>query len=95
MRKLHSKAETIDTSFDLRAEPTTTRAAWDTVRDNLKRGMRLYILNGDLEPTGFTEVDIQQDFVDVLDNDVIKPLMKLKVGQGHLFRAGVLTVRQF
>ena len=57
--------------------------------------MRLYILNGDLEPTGFTEVDTQQAFVDILENDVIKPLMKMKVGQGDLFRAGVLTVRQF
>ncbi|KAH8984616.1 hypothetical protein EDB92DRAFT_2105912 [Lactarius akahatsu] len=37
LRKLHRKAKTIDASFDPRAEPTTTRAAWDTVRDDLRR----------------------------------------------------------
>ncbi|KAI9429823.1 Rho GTPase activation protein [Lactarius indigo] len=35
LRKLHRKAKTTDASFDPRAEPTTTRAAWETIRDNL------------------------------------------------------------
>ncbi|KAH9175080.1 Rho GTPase activation protein [Lactarius sanguifluus] len=61
LRKLHRKAKTIDTAFDPRAEPTTTRAAWDTVRDNLEG-----------------EASTQQAFVDILDNDIIKPLKKLK-----------------
>ncbi|KAH8997020.1 hypothetical protein EDB86DRAFT_3155043 [Lactarius hatsudake] len=61
LQKLHRKAKTIDASFDPRAEPTTTRAAWDTVRDDLKR-----------------EASTQQTFVDILDNDVIKPLRTLK-----------------
>ena len=41
--------------------------------------MRLHILNSDLGLTGFAEVNTQQAFVDVLDNDVIKPLTALKV----------------
>ncbi|KAH9168910.1 hypothetical protein EDB89DRAFT_1551647 [Lactarius sanguifluus] len=61
LRKLHRKAKTIDASLDPRAEPTTTRAAWDTVRDDLER-----------------EASTQQAFVDILDNDVIKPLRTLK-----------------
>ncbi|KAI9456971.1 hypothetical protein BJY52DRAFT_526519 [Lactarius psammicola] len=39
LRKLHSKAKTVDASFDPRVEPTTTRAAWDNVRDHLERGI--------------------------------------------------------
>ncbi|KAH9049278.1 hypothetical protein EDB83DRAFT_2522820 [Lactarius deliciosus] len=61
LRKLHRKAKTADAAFDPRAEPTTSRAAWDTVRDNLDR-----------------EASTQQAFVDILDNDVIKPLTALK-----------------
>ncbi|KAH9165429.1 hypothetical protein EDB89DRAFT_302679 [Lactarius sanguifluus] len=61
LRKLYRKAKTVDAAFDPRAEPTTTRAAWDTVRDNLDR-----------------EASTQQAFVDILDNDVIKPLTTLK-----------------
>ncbi|KAH9017970.1 hypothetical protein EDB85DRAFT_1897394 [Lactarius pseudohatsudake] len=64
LRKLHRKAKTIDASFDPRAEPTTTRAAWDTVRDDLRRAV--------------AEASTQQAFVDILDNDVIKPLRTLK-----------------
>ncbi|KAH9008319.1 hypothetical protein EDB85DRAFT_2067758 [Lactarius pseudohatsudake] len=69
LRKLHRKAKTID-SFDPRDEPTTTRAAWDTVRDDLRRGMHSHTLNFGLWLTGA--------FVDILDNDVIKPLRTLK-----------------
>ncbi|KAH9032171.1 Rho GTPase activation protein [Lactarius pseudohatsudake] len=61
LRKLHHKANTVDAAFDPRAEPTTTRVAWDTVRDNLDK-----------------EASTQQAFVDILDNDVIKPLTTLK-----------------
>ncbi|KAI9430913.1 hypothetical protein H4582DRAFT_1341738 [Lactarius indigo] len=61
LRKLHRRAKTVDASFDPRAEPTTVRTAWDTVRDNLKR-----------------EASTQQAFVDILDNDIIKPLKTLK-----------------
>ena len=51
--------------------------------------MILRILNGDLELKGFTEVNTQQAFVDILENDVITPLTRLKVGQEDLVRAGV------
>ncbi|KAF8273041.1 hypothetical protein EI94DRAFT_119251 [Lactarius quietus] len=61
LRKLHRKAKAVDVSFDPRTEPTTTRAGWDKIRDNLER-----------------EANIQQTFVDILDNDVIKPLVSLK-----------------
>ncbi|KAH9029688.1 hypothetical protein EDB85DRAFT_1509515 [Lactarius pseudohatsudake] len=61
LRKLHREATVVDAPFDPRAEPTTTRAAWDKVRDSLEG-----------------EAKTQQAFVDVLDNDVIKPLVMLK-----------------
>jgi len=65
-----------------------TRTAWDKVRDNLERGMRLHILNYGLEPTVIAEANTQQAFVDILDNDVIKPLSAFKVSQEHLVRSG-------
>ncbi|KAI9456987.1 hypothetical protein BJY52DRAFT_527106 [Lactarius psammicola] len=54
--ELHRKA-----CIDPFIEPTTTRAAWDNVRDNLER-----------------EAHTRQAFVNILDNDVIKPLITLK-----------------
>ncbi|KAI9431835.1 hypothetical protein BJY52DRAFT_1133017 [Lactarius psammicola] len=72
LRKLHRKAKTVDASFDPHAEPTTTRAAWDKVRDNLER-----------------EADTQQAFVDILDNDVIRPLTTFKASQERLAREGI------
>ncbi|KAI9433266.1 hypothetical protein H4582DRAFT_997081 [Lactarius indigo] len=61
LQKLHREATAVDAPFDPRAEPTTTRAAWDKVRDSLE-----------------AEANTQQTFVDILDNDVIKPLAALK-----------------
>ncbi|KAH9165433.1 hypothetical protein EDB89DRAFT_2076851 [Lactarius sanguifluus] len=81
LRRLHRKAKTVDaSSFDPGAEPTTTRAAWDKVRDNLERGAGFRNLNPNcgLEPTVIAEAKTQQCFVDILDNDVIKPLVALK-----------------
>ncbi|KAH9007699.1 hypothetical protein EDB83DRAFT_700185 [Lactarius deliciosus] len=37
LRTLHREANVVDSSFDPRAEPTTTRAAWDILRDSLER----------------------------------------------------------
>jgi len=51
--------------------------------------MRSYILYCGLEPTAVAVANTQQAFVDVLDNDVIKPLATLKVSQEHLVQAGV------
>lgn len=63
------------------------RAAWDKLRDNLGRGMCLHILNCSWSPTGVapTGADTQQAFVDILVNDVIKPLEMLKVSQEYIF----------
>jgi hypothetical protein len=44
--------------------------------------MRLHILNYDLELRSIAEANVQQAFVDILDNDVINPLVSLKVSQG-------------
>ncbi|KAN0140324.1 hypothetical protein V8E53_002220 [Lactarius tabidus] len=60
LRKLHRKAENVDALFYPRAESTTTRTAWDKVRDNLG-----------------SDADAQQAFMDMLANDVIKPLEML------------------
>ena len=68
----------MDISFDPRAEPTTTRTAWEKVRDNLEGGTRFHIVKCGLGQTAFTEAHTQQAFVDILDNDVIKPLTMLK-----------------
>ncbi|KAH9038036.1 hypothetical protein EDB83DRAFT_2524610 [Lactarius deliciosus] len=64
LRKLHREATVVDAPFDPRAEPITTRTAWDKVRDSLEG-----------------EAKTQQAFVDILDNDVIKPLATLKASQ--------------
>jgi hypothetical protein len=93
LRELHRKAKILDASFDPHAEPTTTRAAWDKVRDNLENGMHLHILNCGLEPIAIAEANNQQAFVDILDNDVIKPLTRQKVSQEHLVRAGISVLR--
>ncbi|KAI9433264.1 hypothetical protein H4582DRAFT_2101673 [Lactarius indigo] len=61
LRNLHRETTAVDAPFDPRAEPTTTRTAWDKLRDSLE-----------------AEVNTQQAFVDILDNDVIKPLATLK-----------------
>ena len=81
LRKLHRKAATVDAEFDARFEPTNTRAAWHRVRDLLGNGTHLHILDRVLEPISVSEASTQQAFVDILDNDVIKPLKSLKVGQ--------------
>ncbi|KAF8265551.1 hypothetical protein EI94DRAFT_1831140 [Lactarius quietus] len=78
LRRLHLKAKTVDASLDRRAEPFTTRASWDRIMDNLESGMRLHMLNCDREPTGVAVANTQQEFVDILDNDVINPLATFK-----------------
>jgi hypothetical protein len=87
LRKLHRKTATVDASFDARFEPSNTRAAWDRVRDNLENGTQLHILDRALEPISVSEASTQQAFVDILDNDVIKPLKLLKVSQSWFGRA--------
>ena len=84
LRKLHRKASNFDASFDPRTEPTATRAVWDKIRDDLERGMGFHILNCGPEPIAVAEANIQQAFVDILNNEVIRPLVSLEVSQGLL-----------
>ncbi|KAH9024574.1 hypothetical protein EDB85DRAFT_2181507 [Lactarius pseudohatsudake] len=70
LRKLHRKAQTVDAAFDPRAEPTNTRVAWES------GGIQSETIL--TEPTSVAEASTQQAFVDILDNDVIKPLTTLK-----------------
>lgn len=42
----------------------------------------MHILNYGLELRSIAEANIQQAFVDILDNDVINPLVSLKASQG-------------
>lgn len=56
----------------------------------------MHIFCGGQDPTSVTEADTQQAFVDILDNDVIKPLRTLKVNHEHLVRddISVLIIRR-
>ena len=54
--------------------------------------MRMHIINYGLKLRSITEANIQQGFVDILGNDVIKPLVSLKASQGPLVRADSLTI---
>ena len=81
LRKLHHKAKTVDASIDPHAEPSTTRAAWNTLRDNLERGMCYAHFKLQLGRTGIAEANTQQAFVDILDNDVIEPLATFNVNK--------------
>ncbi len=49
----------------------------------------MHILNCDLEPTAVAEARTKQAFVDILDNDVIRPLTTLKVSQEDPVRVGI------
>jgi hypothetical protein len=42
-----------------------------------------------LDLTGIAEAETQQDFMDVLDKDVIEPLTALKVRQDRVFCTGI------
>ena len=89
LRKLHAKAKTVDASFDPHAEPSTTRAAWNAIRDNLEQGMCYAHFKLQLGPTGIAEANTQQAFVDILDNDVIKPLAIFKVSKYDFIYASI------
>ena len=51
--------------------------------------MHLYILTCGLEPTAIAEAHTRRAFVDILDNDVIQPLVRLKVRHEYLVRTGI------
>ncbi|KAI9433269.1 hypothetical protein H4582DRAFT_2082416 [Lactarius indigo] len=68
LQKLHREATAVDAPFDPRAEPTTTRTAWDKVRDSLEAVV--------------AEAKTQQVFVDVLDNDETEDRTRKRVEEG-------------
>ncbi|KAH9017038.1 Rho GTPase activation protein, partial [Lactarius hengduanensis] len=68
LRKLHREATVVDAPFDPRAEPTTTRTAWDKVRDSLEGVV--------------AEAKTQQAFVDILDNDETEDRTRKRVEEG-------------
>ena len=83
----------MDSSFDSRAEPTTTRAAWDEIRDNLERGTRSHILKK-YRPrlTTITEASTREAFMNSLEVDVIKPLAALKASLKLLVGGGFTNI---
>ena len=47
------------------------------------------ILECDLKPTDITEANAQQAFVDILENDVIIPLVRLNVSEELLLQEDI------
>jgi len=52
----------------------------------------LHILNRGSEPTAVAEANTQQAFVDILDDDVIKPLAMLKASHRKLLGSAEIPV---
>lgn len=88
--KLHHKATAIDTHFDARIEPDTSRAAWSEVRDNVERGTSQYNLQQDLRLISVLETQARQAFLDTLTTDIINPLTALKVNDELLTGLDIL-----
>jgi hypothetical protein len=60
------------------------------VRDSLERGTQLHFLQSIVGPTAEADANTQQAFVDILGNDVIKPLEVLKVSEAPSVSAEAL-----
>jgi hypothetical protein len=88
--KLHHKATAIDTYFDVRIEPDTSRAAWSDVRDNVERGTSQHHLQQDLKLISVLETQARQAFLNTLTVDIINPLTALKVNDAVLAGLGIL-----
>lgn len=88
--KLHHKATAIDTYYDARIEPDTSRTAWNEVRDNVERGMNQHNLQQDLGFTSVLETQARQAFLNTLTIDIINPLTALKVSDGILAGLGIV-----
>lgn len=88
--KLHYKATTIDTYFDARIEPDTSRTAWNEVRDNVERGTSQHNLQQDLRLICVLETQARQAFLNTLTIDIINPLTALKVNDALLAGLGFL-----
>lgn len=88
--KLHHKATAIDTYYDARIEPDTSRTAWNEVRDNVERGTNQHNLEQDLKLISVPETQARQAFLNTLTIDIINPLTALKVGDALLAGLGIL-----
>ena len=88
--KLHHKATAIDTYFDARIEPDTSRAAWSEVRDNEERGMGQHNYQQGLKLISVLETHARQAFLITLTVDIINPLTELKVNDAFLAGLGTL-----
>jgi hypothetical protein len=87
--KLHHKATAIDTYFDARIEPDTSRTAWNEVRDNVERGTSQHNLQQDLRLISVPETQARQAFLNTLTIDIINPLTALKVDDALLAGLGI------
>jgi hypothetical protein len=76
--KLHKKIKSIDAFLDDRTDLSTTRSAWNEVRDNADRGPFSFPLSIHA-PTPLPESQARQAFLSTLTVDVINPLTSLKV----------------
>ena len=88
--KLHHRAAAVDTFFDARLEPDTSRAAWNEIRDNVERGAIQHDSWQDLRLTSVLETQARQAFLNTLTLDIINPLTALKVRYDILARLGIL-----
>jgi len=88
--KLHHKATAIDTYFDARIEPNTSRAAWSEIRDNVERGTSQHNLQQDLRLISVLETQARQAFLNTLTIDIINPLTALKVNDALFAGLGIL-----
>ncbi len=94
LRKLHYKAKATDAFFDPPVQPSTTKVAWNEVKDSLEHGAKQYDAMG-YRPllTTTTETRIRQTFMNTLTVDVINPLSTLKVCQGRHKGSYVMSQR--
>jgi hypothetical protein len=62
--KLHQRAAAVDSYFDARIEPDTSRSTWNEIRDNVERGatqhdpeedLRAHIRSRNPSPAGLPE----------------------------------------
>jgi hypothetical protein len=95
LSKLHHKATAIDSYFDARIEPDTSRATWNEVRDNVERGTSQHNLQRELRLTIVLETQAREAFLNTLTVDIINPLTTLKASDELLAGLGILGSNLF
>lgn len=81
LTKLHRRIKNVDVTLDDRNELSTTRKAWNEVRDNIERGGSVDVSSDvlSLPSPNSTEAQTRQAFLATLTIDVVQPLTTLKV----------------